>query len=941
MYREFSFDCFSFIYYIGLIPAIIIFFKKHSYFSFSSVSKIILSAIFFLPLAFLYTLNATGQSLNNCTPPTAVLDASSCKGGTISLKLKEASGHSPFSIVVNGVTFKNVKVGQTFAIVSGEESIWGVDDIPENADANDGDSIEVGVKFRSLIDGYIKGIRFYKGVQNTGIHIGSLWTSTGTRLATATFTNETVSGWQEVRFATPVAIAANTTYIASYLSSNGGYAFSGAYFTNGDITNKDLTALQSKSAEPNGVFKYGRGFPDNAFGGANYWVDVLFNSSPFSGQTTKFTLTSIVDSQNCSATGAALSQTSVTTNPLPNGTIRVSGETCENDTINLVFNSKSGTGPFNLVINKIPYTNIISDSIFNTGVEVTSAISLWANSTLPRDAAQSSDTGGVELGVKFKSAVNGKVLGIRFYKGLQNSGTHTGSLWTTEGTLLATGTFKNETSTGWQQLLFIDPVVIQANTVYVVSYYTPVGNYIFLPNFFTHKSISNSFLTALSSDEDGPNGVFKYGPGGIFPTDSFNNTNYWVDVVFKPDTAFTPESNIYHLTEISDSKNCTLAGDPIYDLALMPVSCIPSFMDSLEPISCSPQSLKIILSKPVKCSSIAADGSDFTLVGPYNVGVKKANSKCSNNEYTSLVIIELDKPLQKKGEFQLHVKTGSDGNTLKDEHNQETSKDSVLKFIVKDTINATFNYTIRYGCTTDTVFFTKDSSGGANRWLWNLDDNIISTNQSPMAIYSAFNAKKVTLVASNGFCSDTATADVVLNNFLAVDFDVRINRCSHDPVEFISASKGKVVKHQWDFGDAAFSNLASPFHTYQNLPGNPGIYHVNYSITDQFGCTKSITKPLDIFSNCTIYVPNAFTPNGDSKNDVFRPLNTEQAEQFEFKVFNRWGQQLFVTKNRGLGWDGIYRGEPQSAGTYVWMIRYSDKITRKIIEQKGTFILIR
>ena len=77
------------------------------------------------------------------------------------------------------------------------------------------------MKFRTDVAGYITGVRFYKGTGNTGTHVGNLWTAGGTPLATATFTAETATGWQQVTFATPVAVAANTTYVASYHTTSG------------------------------------------------------------------------------------------------------------------------------------------------------------------------------------------------------------------------------------------------------------------------------------------------------------------------------------------------------------------------------------------------------------------------------------------------------------------------------------------------------------------------------------------------------------------------------------------------------------------------------------------------------------------------------------------------------------------------------------------------
>jgi hypothetical protein len=83
--------------------------------------------------------------------------------------------------------------------------------------------LEVGVKFQVDTAGYINGIRFYKGSGNTGTHVGNLWTTTGKRLATVAFAGETAGGWQQMNFASAVAIAANTTYIASYHMDAGHY----------------------------------------------------------------------------------------------------------------------------------------------------------------------------------------------------------------------------------------------------------------------------------------------------------------------------------------------------------------------------------------------------------------------------------------------------------------------------------------------------------------------------------------------------------------------------------------------------------------------------------------------------------------------------------------------------------------------------------------------
>ena len=89
---------------------------------------------------------------------------------------------------------------------------------------------ELGVRFRSSVTGSVTGIRFYKTAGLNGTHTGELYSNTGTRLASAVFTNETATGWQTVSFATPVAITANTTYVAAYFSSAGYYVEDNFYF---------------------------------------------------------------------------------------------------------------------------------------------------------------------------------------------------------------------------------------------------------------------------------------------------------------------------------------------------------------------------------------------------------------------------------------------------------------------------------------------------------------------------------------------------------------------------------------------------------------------------------------------------------------------------------------------------------------------------------------
>lgn len=168
-----------------------------------------------------------------------------------------------------------------------------------------------------------------------------------------------------------------------------------------------------------------------------------------------------------------------------------------------------------------------------TSATPSTGTTIWSASMTPSLVDAGSDS-SVELGVKFKSDVAGKITGIRFFKSSANTGTHVGNLWTSTGARLATATFNNETASGWQQVNFTTPIAIKANTIYVVSYHTNVGHYSFDSGYFTGKGMDNPPLHALASGVSGLNGVYRYGTRSYFPNQSYQTANYWVDVVFAP-----------------------------------------------------------------------------------------------------------------------------------------------------------------------------------------------------------------------------------------------------------------------------------------------------------------------------------------------------------------------------------------------------------------------
>jgi hypothetical protein len=444
---------------------------------------------------------------------------------------------------------------------------------PGTASAFDSTANELGVKFRSDEDGYIRGIRFYKGPGNTGTHIGHLWSSSGAMLAEITFTGESAGGWQQVDFPRPVAVTANTTYVASYLAPNGGYALDRPYFTTG-VDRSPMHALADGISGPNGVFAAGGGFPTQGSSASNYWVDVVFDTS--GADRTPPVVTSV--SPPAGATAIATSRaTSVTFNePLDALSVTTSNiqlKTPSNAVVPATVTYDSATQSASLTPSSplalsTTYTltvkggaggvtdtsgNALSadfTSTFTTGTPAACPCNLFGAAT--PTVASTTDTSATEVGIKFRSDVDGYVTGIRFYKGPQNTGTHVGYLWSTGGVLMGSATFTSESANGWQQVSFSSPISIRANTTYIAAYFAPNGGYALDRPFFS-TWVDRPPLHALADGVEGADGVFASGQG--FPTQSLagSASNYWVDPVFDTISDRTPPT----VTSRSPAPNAT------------------------------------------------------------------------------------------------------------------------------------------------------------------------------------------------------------------------------------------------------------------------------------------------------------------------------------------------------------------------------------------------
>src|SRR4030095_14236035 len=91
-------------------------------------------------------------------------------------------------------------------------------------------------------------------------------------------------------------------------------------------------------------------------------------------------------------------------------------------------------------------------------------------------------------------------------------------------------------------------------------------------------------------------------------------------------------------------------------------------------------------------------------------------------------------------------------------------------------------------------------------------------------------------------------------------------------------------------------------------------------VKNDAGCVDTDSVLIKVNPYPGVYVPAAFTPNNDGKNDIFRPIVTKEFSLEEFSIYNRWGQRIFTTSQIGSGWDGKVSGLQQDAGVYVWIV---------------------
>ena len=365
----------------------------------------------------------------------------------------------------------------------------------------------------------------------------------------------------------------------------------------------------------------------------------------------------------------------------------------------------------------------------------------------------------------------------------------------------------------------------------------------------------------------------------------------------------------------------------------------PIPIDSVARVDCAPDEIKLHFSKKINCSTIAANGSNFLVTGPTPVTVISASGDCTDG-LSDIITVKFNSPIYRKGIYTVTPKLSVNGGAVIDECGQ-VIQPLPVNFTTADTVSAAFTYINDLGCRFDVMTFSHNGAHDVNNWEWNFNGTQTFTTPSHTITLPASSANTVQLTVTNGVCADTANETVVLDNEVKAGFDMPDILCPEDKLVLVNTSTGLINTWRWNYAIGT-STLLTPEPIQFPTTNIETLYTIKLVATNNtIGCSDSLSKQLKVLDNCFIAVPSAFTPNGDGLNDYLHPNNALKAINLEFKVFNRWGQLVFESRNWQDKWNGKIGGIPQASGVYVWFLTYTRSDNGEKIFQKGTTTLIR
>ena len=248
------------------------------------------------------------------------------------------------------------------------------------------------------------------------------------------------------------------------------------------------------------------------------------------------------------------------------------------------------------------------------------------------------------------------------------------------------------------------------------------------------------------------------------------------------------------------------------------------------------------------------------------------------------------------------------------------------------------------GCAPYTVQFSDSSIAGTTiDYLWDFGDGFTSTDANPVHTYTQVGVYDVTLTISttNGCVAThvfTVPGMITVNPSPTAGFTVSpLETSIFNPLITLTDQSQNAISCSYSFGDGnGVSNVCDYEYSYQEA----GIYDIAQVVTNEFGCTDTAHATVDIKHEYRFFIPNAFTPEGDGLNDIFKP-SIMGVSDYRFLIFDRWGELIYEGSNYKEGWDGTYKGRKCQQDVYVYRLDFTDLVEFKEHTYIGRVTLIR
>jgi gliding motility-associated-like protein len=252
------------------------------------------------------------------------------------------------------------------------------------------------------------------------------------------------------------------------------------------------------------------------------------------------------------------------------------------------------------------------------------------------------------------------------------------------------------------------------------------------------------------------------------------------------------------------------------------------------------------------------------------------------------------------------------------------------------------------GCAPMEVTFINHSTG-ADTYFWDFGNGKTSVNENPKTVFEDAGIYEVTLYAKKDMDTKISMSIIIVDPAPTASFDISpAEAVSFEEILFLNKSSN-VDKYLWNFGDGEFSELYEPTHSYSST----GVYDIALWVWSENGCSDSllVQDAVNVNEDCQLIFPNGFIPERygpsggyynpakkEEDNKIFHPLY-KNIDEYELRIYNRWGEKVFISRDIEIGWDGYYKGKLAPQDTYLYIVK-AKCISGEEISKTGSITLI-